>query len=67
MGKALVCQIAWNDPRVEEEANAILGDDCLLVQYIICQRRLEALQDFKVSFAIMKKREQAAFLEDSYF
>ena len=67
VGRALICQAAWNDPRVEEEANAVLGDDRLLAQNIICQRRLEALQDFKVSFAIMKKREQAAFLEDSYF
>ncbi|MCJ1265821.1 hypothetical protein MMC22_005702 [Lobaria immixta] len=67
VGRALICQTAWNDPRVEEEANVVLGEDRLLAQDTISQRRLEALQDFKAAFVIMKRREQAAFLEDSYF
>lgn len=35
VGRALVCQTAWNDPRVEEEANAVLGDDRQRAQQIV--------------------------------
>lgn len=67
IGRALTCQTAWNDPRVEKEANTVLGEDRHHVQQVIRQRRVEALQEFKEAFAIMKTREQEAFLEDSYF
>lgn len=52
---------------MEKEANTVLGEDRHHVQQVIRQRRVEALQEFKEAFAIMKTREQEAFLEDSYF
>lgn len=56
VGRALIFQTAWNDPRAEVEANAVLDEDRHQARQTICQHRMEALQEFKEAFAIMKKK-----------
>lgn len=67
VAQALVCQLAWNDPAVEDRANEILGNDRALAQRLITQSRQRTLQMVEKALPIFVEREQLVFADSSYF
>ena len=67
VSQVLVCQLAWNDPAVEDRANQILGEDRDLTQDLVLRSRWRALKLVKEAFPVFVTREQLAFGNSSYF
>lgn len=67
VAQALVCQLAWTEPAVEDQANRLLGPDRGAAQHLIAQSRLRALRMVKNAFPLFVQKEQLHFKAASYF
>lgn len=67
MSDALLGRRRWDDPRVVQERDLLLGDDGQRVLDFVLQWREKALQQANGAFQDLMQAERRAFGEKSYF
>ena len=67
ISNALLCRTSWKDPRVQAEANILLGTNRQAAKAKILEQRIDALRSFKQSWRYLPATEKLSFPSNSFF